>query len=139
ASAGPLLLQGANQVDNQNGQIVSQSLLTLLTGDLDNRARGTVAANGTLLLTATGALQNDNDGLIYSRDAGVRIQSASIGNDLGSVQAHGDLEIVSSALSNLGGRAISQVGNLDISADTLDNRGGTLASLEGWVRARLSG
>ncbi|MFG5864279.1 two-partner secretion domain-containing protein [Metapseudomonas sp. CR1201] len=139
ASAGPLLLQGATQVDNRNGQIVSQSLLTLLTGDLDNRARGTVAANAALLLTATGAVQNDDDGLIYSRDAGVRIQSASIDNGLGSVQASGDLEIVSSAFSNLGGRAISQAGNLDIRADTLDNRGGTLASLEGWVKARLSG
>ncbi|MBD2837287.1 DUF637 domain-containing protein [Pseudomonas sp. JM0905a] len=139
ASVGPLLLQGATQVDNQNGQIVSQGLLTLLTGNLDNRTRGTVAANDALLLTVTGAVQNDNDGLIYSRDAGVRIQSASIDNGLGTVQANGDLEIVSGAFSNLGGRAISQVGNLDINADTLDNRGGTLASLQGWVKARLSG
>ncbi len=139
ASVGPLLLQGATQVDNQNGQIVSQGLLTLLTGDLDNSNRGTVAANDALLLIATGAVQNDNDGLMYSRDAGVRIQSVSIDNSLGTVQANGDLEIVSGAFSNLGGRAISQVGNLDINADTLDNRGGTLASLQGWVKARLSG
>ncbi|MFZ6045087.1 filamentous hemagglutinin N-terminal domain-containing protein [Pseudomonas sp. CR3202] len=139
ASVGPLLLQGAIQVNNQNGQIVSQGLLTLLTGSLDNRHRGTVAANGALLLTATGAVQNDNDGLIYSRDAGVRIESASLDNGLGAIQARGDLEIVSGAFSNLGGRAISQAGNLEIRADNLDNRGGTLASLEGWIKARLSG
>ncbi|MDH4563185.1 filamentous hemagglutinin N-terminal domain-containing protein [Pseudomonas sp. BN411] len=139
ASVGPLLLQGATQVDNQNGQIVSQGLLTLLTGGLDNSNRGTVAANDALLLTATGAVQNNNDGLIYSRDAGVRIQSASIDNGLGTVQANGDLETISGAFSNLGGRAISQVGNLDINADTLDNRGGTLASLQGWAKARLGG
>ncbi|MDH4554052.1 filamentous hemagglutinin N-terminal domain-containing protein [Pseudomonas sp. BN417] len=139
ASVGPLLLQGASQVDNQGGQIVSQGLLTLLTGGLDNRNHGTIAANGALLLTATGAVQNDNDGLIFSRDAGVRIESASLDNGLGALQAKGDLEIASGDYFNLGGRAISQAGNLEIRTGNLDNRGGTLASLDGWVKARLSG
>ncbi|UCO97883.1 filamentous hemagglutinin N-terminal domain-containing protein [Metapseudomonas lalkuanensis] len=139
ASVGPLLLQGATQVDNRNGQIVSQSLLTLLTGGLDNRNRGTLAANGTLLLSTTGAVLNDNDGLIYSRDAGVHIESASLGNSQGAIQAQGDLAIVTGDFSNLGGQALSQAGNLDIAASNLDNRDGTLASLQGWIKARLGG
>ncbi|MCO6059746.1 hemagglutinin repeat-containing protein [Pseudomonas sp. MOB-449] len=139
ASVGPLVLLRATQVHNQSGQIVSQGLLTLFAGGLDNRNRGTVAANAALLLTATGAVQNDNDGLIFSRDASVRIESASLGNGLGALQAQGDLAIVTGDFSSLGGRAISQAGNLDISAGNLDNRGGTLASLQGWVKVRLSG
>ncbi|WP_271409609.1 two-partner secretion domain-containing protein [Pseudomonas sp. Q1-7] len=139
ASVGPLLLQGATQIDNQGGQIASQGPLTLLIGSLDNRNRGTVAANGALLLSASGAVQNDNDGLIYSRDADIAIQSASLDNNLGSIQAKGDLTIATGAFANLGGRTLSQAGSLAISASNLDNRGGTLASLQGWVKARLGG
>ncbi|UXY52656.1 two-partner secretion domain-containing protein [Pseudomonas tohonis] len=139
ASAGPLLLQGATRIDNQGGQIASQGLLILLAGSLDNRNRGTLAANGSLLLTASGAVQNDADGLIYSRDAGIRIKAASLGNSLGAIQSQGDLAIDTGTFSNLDGRTLSQVGNLDISAGNLDNRGGTLASVQGWVKARLGG
>ncbi|WP_374979210.1 hemagglutinin repeat-containing protein [Pseudomonas solani] len=139
ASTGALLLQGASRVDNQGGQIVSQSLLTLLGGSLDNSSRGTLAANGALLLSTSGAVQNDKDGLIHSREAGVRIESAGLTNTYGSLQAQGDLGIVTGELSNQGGRLLSLAGNLDITADTLDNRAGTLASLQGWVSARLGG
>lgn len=139
ASAGPLLLHGATRIDNQGGQIASQGLLTLLAGSLDNRNRGTLAANGALLLTASGALQNDNDGLIYSRDAGIRIKAANLGNSLGVIQSQGDLAIDTGTFANLGGRTLSQAGNLAIGAGNLDNRGGTLASVQGWVRARLGG
>ncbi|WP_271104218.1 filamentous hemagglutinin N-terminal domain-containing protein [Pseudomonas tohonis] len=139
ASTGALLLQGASRVDNQGGQIVSRSLLTLLSGSLDNSNRGTLAANGALLLSTSGAVQNDKDGLIHSREAGVRIESASLTNTFGSLQAQGDLGIVTGELTNQGGRLLSLAGNLDITADTLDNRAGTLASLQGWVSARLSG
>ncbi|CAN7718377.1 DUF637 domain-containing protein [Aquipseudomonas alcaligenes] len=139
ASTGALLLQGASRVDNQGGQIVSRSLLTLLGGSLDNSSRGTLAANGALLLSTSGAVQNDKDGLIHSREAGVRIESAGLTNTYGSLQAQGDLGIVTGELSNQGGRLLSLAGNLDITADTLDNRAGTLASLQGWVSARLGG
>ena len=139
ASVGPLLVQRATRVDNQGGQIVSQGALTLNSGNLDNRNRGTLAANGTLLLSTTGAVLNDNDGLIYSRDAGVHIESASLGNSQGAIQAQGDLAIVTGDFSNLGGQALSQAGNLDIAASNLDNRDGTLASLQGWIKARLGG
>ncbi|BAU77048.1 two-partner secretion domain-containing protein [Metapseudomonas furukawaii] len=139
ASAGPLVLQGVTRVDNQGGQIISQGLLTLLGGSLDNRSGGTLAANGALLLSTTGAVRNDEDGLIYSRDAGVRIDSANLTNSHGSIQSKGDLGIVTGDLANQGGRLLSQDGNLDITAGNLDNRGGTLVSLQGWVNARLSG
>ncbi|MFC4860100.1 two-partner secretion domain-containing protein [Pseudomonas sp. MAHUQ-62] len=139
ASVGPLLLQRATRVDNRGGQIVSQGALILNSGDLDNRNRGTLAANGALLLRTTGAVQNDNDGLVYSRDAGVHIESASLGNSQGAIQAQGDLAIITGDFSNLGGQALSQTGNLDIAAGNLDNRDGTLASLQGWIKARLGG
>ncbi|MDE3739086.1 DUF637 domain-containing protein [Pseudomonas resinovorans] len=139
ASGGTLLVQRATRVDNQGGQIVSQGALTLNSDDLDNRNRGTLAANGALLLSTTGAVQNDNDGLVYSRDAGVHIESASLGNRQGAIQAQADLAIVTGDFSNLGGQALSQAGNLDIAASNLDNRDGTLASLQGWIKARLGG
>ncbi|MFZ6050156.1 toxin C-terminal domain-containing protein [Pseudomonas sp. CR3202] len=138
ASTGPLLLQGASRVDNRGGQIASQGLLTLLTGSLDNRDQGTLAANGALLLTAGGAVQNSNDGLIYSRNAGLELMAASLDNTGGTLQVRGDLALaVGGALANLGGRLISQEGNVELEAATLDNRDGVFASLRGWVKARL--
>ncbi|MBX8477311.1 hypothetical protein K5D38_21250, partial [Pseudomonas cichorii] len=67
ASGGDWLLKRSSAVHNQGGQLVSQRLMTLNTGLLDNSNRGTVASNGTLLITASGQVLNNADGLIYSQ------------------------------------------------------------------------
>ena len=47
SGVGPLLITRSASIDNRGGQLVSQSLITLLTGNLDNRG-GTLASNGAL-------------------------------------------------------------------------------------------
>ncbi|MGY4638623.1 two-partner secretion domain-containing protein [Pseudomonas sp. TE24901] len=140
ASGGPLVISRSSQVDNQGGQLVSQGLLSLLTGSLDNRNRGTVAANDNLVIGSTGAVQNNSDGLIYSQNGDVRLNAASLANGKGSLQAHGALNLtVSGDIDNQSGRLISQNGDLSVGAANLDNRGGTLASIQGAIDGRIVG
>jgi len=140
ASVGPLRVERATQINNQGGQLASQGLLTLLTGGLDNRNRGTVAANDLLVLNATGAVQNDADGLIYSQNGGVQIDAASLGNGKGVVQSQGDLTLtVSGDVDNQSGRLQAKAGDVTVTGRHFDNRGGVLASLQGLLTTQLTG
>lgn len=140
ASVGDLLLKRADQVNNQGGQLASQRMMTLLTGGLDNRKGGTVAANGQLLLTASGKVQNDDGGLIYSKNANLNLQAASVENTKGTLQSQTALELKTSGdIDNLDGKIIAQDGELSVTADHVDNRGGTLSSLQNAFTARITG
>ncbi len=138
ASAGPLSIT-ADILNNQGGTLASRSTAKLVVGALDNSGSATLAANGALQVDATRALTNSVDGLIYSRDAHVNLNAASLDNTSGAIQAQGDLLLnVGGALNNQSGTLQSRSGSVDLIAASLDNRQGTLASLEGWVRTRIS-
>ncbi|WP_263263107.1 filamentous hemagglutinin N-terminal domain-containing protein [Pseudomonas sp. RIT-PI-S] len=140
ASAGNLSIQRASQINNQHGQLISQGALTLASGGLDNSNGGTVAANDALAVTATGAVQNANDGLIYSKNASLTLQAASLANAQGKLQSEGVLGVsLSGDLGNQNGKLIAQSGALNLAANTLDNRGGVLASLRSAFTARVDG
>ncbi|WP_434650257.1 filamentous hemagglutinin N-terminal domain-containing protein [Pseudomonas sp. D1-2] len=140
ASTGPLRVERATQLDNQGGQIASQSLLTLLIGGLDNRNRGTVAANDALVLATAGAVQNSADGLIYSQNGAVQIDADSLANGKGTVQSQGNLTlVVDQDIDNRSGRIQAKTGELSVEARNLDNRGGVLASLQGLLKTDLTG
>ncbi|WNZ86719.1 hemagglutinin repeat-containing protein [Pseudomonas sp. P108] len=141
-SGAALLIKRAASVDNQGGQLISQTLLSLLTsGDLNNSQRGTVSANGQLDLTAGGTLRNDADGLLSSRDAGVTLTAAAMNNSKGAVQSMTALTVNTGngAIDNQGGKIIAQNGDLTLNAASLDSRGGVLSSLNGLLQTRLSG
>ncbi|UWF47183.1 hemagglutinin repeat-containing protein [Pseudomonas sp. N3-W] len=139
-SGGPMVISRSTQINNQGGQLMSQGLLTLLTGGLDNRHRGTVAANDNLTLTSTGAVQNSDDGLIYSQNANLQLQAASLGNAKGALQSLGSMGVtVGGDIDNQSGRIIAQNGDLGLSAANIDNRGGTLASIKGALDAHVVG
>lgn len=139
ASSAPLVLKAAT-INNQNGQIISQQLMTLETGTLDNSQKGTVAANGDLILTATGAVQNNAEGLIYSQGGKLNLTADGINNAAGTLQSQGDLTLtVAQGLNNQGGKAIAQAGNLLINSASVDNTHGALASLEGLINAKVRG
>uniref|UniRef100_UPI003BB92404 hemagglutinin repeat-containing protein n=1 Tax=Pseudomonas poae TaxID=200451 RepID=UPI003BB92404 len=139
ASAGPLLLQSATQVNNQGGQIVSQGLLTLLAGGLDNRQRGTIAARNRVAISSTGVLQNDADGLIYSQEADLNINTAGLTNAGGAVQGQSGLSLdINGDIDNQRGKLLAQTGDTVIKANTLSNQGGSVASLTGLVDANLN-
>ncbi|MCE4056175.1 hemagglutinin repeat-containing protein [Pseudomonas sp. Au-Pse12] len=139
ASGGPLRIERAGQIDNQGGQIASQGLLTLFSASLDNRNRGTLAANDRLHLTVDGTLDNRSDGLIYSRNGDLQIQAGSLGNGQGTLQSQGALNLTTGDIDNQSGRILAQSGDLSIGAGNLDNRGGVLSSLQGAMTANLSG
>lgn len=121
-------------------KLASQGLLNLLTGGLDNRNGGTVAANKLLTLTASGTVQNSANGLIFSRDAGLTLNAASLDNAKGSLQSQGDLTVkTSGAIDNQSGRIVAKDGNLDITAASLDSRGGVLSSLQGAFSSHITG
>ncbi|WP_236180764.1 hemagglutinin repeat-containing protein [Pseudomonas mosselii] len=135
-----LLIQRVGLVDNQAGQIASQGLLKVLAGSIDNSQRGTLAANGALMLNSSRALSNTGDGLIYSQQGDVGLQAASLNNTKGTVQAKGAISVqANGVLDNQGGKLIAQDGALSVTADTLDNRGGILASLKQSLGVRTTG
>ncbi len=141
-SGAALLIKRSASIDNQGGQLISQTLLSLLTsGDLNNSQRGTVSANGQLDLTAGGTLRNDADGLLSSRDAGVNITAAALNNAKGAVQSMTALTVNTGngAIDNQGGKIIAQNGDLILNAASLDSRGGVLSSLNGLLQTRLNG
>lgn len=140
ASGGPLRIQRAAHIDNQGGQLVSKSLLSLLTGSLDNRNRGTLAALDQLTVDASGTVQNGADGLIYSQNGAVSLSAAELKNGGGAVQSQTGLTLhIRGAINNANGRLIAQNGDLLLNAGSLDNRGGILSSLRGALEARMAG
>ncbi|WP_239646774.1 filamentous hemagglutinin N-terminal domain-containing protein [Pseudomonas syringae] len=141
ASGGTLLLRRSTAINNQAGQLISQSLMTLNTsGQLDNSNRGTVAANNTLTVVASGNVLNDADGLIYSQSADAHVQAASLSNVRGTVQSVGALRVeVAGDVNNQNGRIIAQGGDLNVSAANLYSQGGVLSSLQGLFTANVTG
>ena len=141
-STGPLVLTRSASIDNRGGQMISQSLLRLLTsGDLNNSQRGTIAASSQLNLTAGGLLRNDGDGLISSSAADATLTAAALNNAGGAVQSMTALTINTGngAIDNQGGKIIAQNGDLNLTAASLDSRGGVLSSLKGLLQTRLTG
>ncbi|EGH33295.1 filamentous hemagglutinin, intein-containing, partial [Pseudomonas syringae pv. japonica str. M301072] len=138
---GNLLLRRSTAINNQAGQLISQSLMTLNTsGQLDNRNRGTVAANNTLTVVAGGSVFNDADGLIYSQSADAHLNAASLSNVRGAVQSVGALSVdVAGTVDNQNGRIIAQNGDLNLSGANLYSQGGVLSSLQGLFTAKLAG
>ncbi|WP_428842020.1 beta strand repeat-containing protein, partial [Pseudomonas syringae] len=141
ASGGNLLLRRSAAINNQAGQLISQSLMTLNTsGQLDNRNRGTVAANNTLTVVAGGSVLNDADGLIYSQNADAHLNAASLSNVRGAVQSVGALVVdVADTVDNQNGRIIAQGGDLNLTGANLYSQGGVLSSLQGLFTAKLAG
>lgn len=131
------MIKGVSDLSNRNGQLASQSSLQLLTGSLDNGSKGTIAAKDDLQITASGAVRNDADGLIYSQTGSLQLKAASLANGKGSIQSQTGLTLdVTGDLDNQSGKIIAQEGDVTIGAASIDNRGGILASIKGALEAR---
>jgi len=140
AGAGPVLIKGVTDLSNQNGQLASQKTLELLTGSLDNSNKGTIAARDLLQISASGAVRNNADGLIYSQNAALQLKAASLHNGKGALQSETGLTLnVTGDLDNQSGKVIAQNGDVSISAANIDNRGGILSSIKGALEARTVG
>ncbi|WP_230151284.1 hemagglutinin repeat-containing protein [Pseudomonas brassicacearum] len=133
-------ITNADAINNQGGELSSQGSVTVRTDSLDNRNKGTVAANGKLLVTATGKVNNADQGLIASRSAGVELKAASLDNAKGTLQGKGLVTVdVTGDIDNQGGSIIAQDAKLSVFATNLDNRGGVLSSVKAALEARTTG
>ncbi|WP_233631332.1 MULTISPECIES: two-partner secretion domain-containing protein [unclassified Pseudomonas] len=106
-SATQALRVGAASLDNQSGQVLGGTSLTLGAGSIGNTAKGLINSSGTLDLTAS---------------------SLDSGNG-GEVSAAHDMTLVLNALTLNGGRLMSQAGlSIDMAGHDLDNRGGLITA-----------
>ncbi|WP_430458896.1 hemagglutinin repeat-containing protein [Pseudomonas brassicacearum] len=127
-------------INNRGGELSSQGVMTVRTASLDNSNKGTVAANGKLLVSATGAVNNAEKGLLASRAAEVELDAASLNNAKGTLQGEGLVTVdVSGDIDNQGGSIIAKDAKLSVFATNLDNRGGVLSSVKAALEARATG
>lgn len=132
SAAGSLLLKRSAAVENQGGELSSQQWLRLFTGRLDNRQKGRVAANDSVLVSITGQVQNGDGGEILSRQAGLQINAGRLDNTKGLLQAKSTLGLeVTTDAGNQGGQVIAQQGDLTLKAASFDNNAGKVSALNG--------
>jgi filamentous hemagglutinin len=138
ASLGPLVITRANQIDNrrQAGQPGTEPV--------DRRPRQPQWRYCCSQQTADphcqwyGAKQCERSDFQPRRWPD--LNAASLDNAKGSLQSQGDLTVkTSGAIDNQSGRIVAKDGNLDITAASLDSRGGVLSSLQGAFSSHITG
>ncbi|MEL4168388.1 DUF637 domain-containing protein [Pseudomonas sp. ZS001] len=121
----------------QGGKLVSQGKLTLTANRIDNSDDGYIASVKVMALTAHQHLLNTGKAII-STEQGLTIAGGEVDNTNGSLLSQDDLKVdIVGDLLNRDGSAIAQAGNVDIEASSLDNRGGVLATVNGWLKTAL--
>lgn len=139
SSAGSLLIQRSTQVNNKGGELSSHSWLSLFTDELDNSAKGTLAASDKLLIIASGSVDNTNEGLIASRNGELEMDAGSLANAKGQLQAKQTLHVeVTADVGNQDGQIVAKQGKLSVKAANLDNQRGRLAALNDEVRVETA-
>ncbi|WP_052915325.1 two-partner secretion domain-containing protein [Pseudomonas brassicacearum] len=142
-SAGQITSQGdlvatLKSFNQQDGKVVSQGKLTLTADRINNSDDGYIASVKAMSLTAHQQLFNNNEAII-STEQGLTINGGGLDNTKGSLLSQGDLKVdITGDFVNRDGSAITQAGNVDVEANSLDNRGGVLASVGGWLKAELN-
>ncbi|MCF2133970.1 MULTISPECIES: hemagglutinin repeat-containing protein [Mycetohabitans] len=144
----------ARDLRNQGGMIRTKGQSNLdvsVDGTLDNRAQGTLAADGDLKVTAptvdnrrgkligvhglrveSTTLDNRKDGLLNATEGHLKVDSQGhIHNAGGTIQAAGELTLDSTGLDNTDGAIRGSQVKLDTRQATLNNTGGTLMSTAG--------
>ncbi|WP_207283556.1 DUF637 domain-containing protein [Pseudomonas sp. FW300-N2F2] len=123
--------------NQQNGKLVSQGQLTLTADSIRNSDDGYIASVKAMSLTAHQQLFNTGKAII-STEQGLTISGGAVDNANGSLLSQGDLIVdITGDLVNQDGSVITQAGNVDVEASSLDNRGGVLASVDGWLKTTL--
>jgi filamentous hemagglutinin len=117
------------------GGLISQTgagntTINVHTGLLDNQ-HGTIESNGGKLTVTSGKLVNDDGVIDHAGDGLLRIDSGELSNlkgepGNGAIRSNGDIVITAAAVTN--GGAISAQKSIQLSATSLRNDSGTLAS-----------
>lgn len=126
-SAGSLSLANLGRIDNRGGEISSQQSFGLSVQHLDNSLQGRIISAGQLDLHADQLL---NGGLgLLSGWQGLTVSGGSVDNSGGTLSSKsGTLNVtLSGTLDNHAQGALVSLGKQQISAATLDNRGGIVS------------
>ncbi|WP_095136424.1 filamentous hemagglutinin N-terminal domain-containing protein [Pseudomonas sp. Irchel s3a10] len=108
------------------GALVAEGSLTVKAGSLDNSNKGILSSGAGQTLTLSGALNNNQDGLISS-DGALDLLSMALTNVGGAINAQQAIIATVSRLDNSGGQIASNDAiTLNLSGD-LNNNGGRLA------------
>ncbi|WP_460352576.1 MULTISPECIES: two-partner secretion domain-containing protein [unclassified Pseudomonas] len=108
------------------GALVAEGSLTVKAGSLDNSNKGILSSGAGQSLTLSGALNNNQGGLIAS-DAALVLVSMALTNVGGAINAQQAITATVSRLDNSGGQIASNDAiTLNLSGD-LNNNGGRLA------------
>ncbi|WP_426715810.1 hemagglutinin repeat-containing protein, partial [Chromobacterium violaceum] len=153
---GEAQLQVGQNFNNQHGQVLSNGALTVSANRLDN-SQGTLASQGALQTQLRQDLNNQGGALLSAQALNLslpgainnqqgqiqgdslQVNGASLDNRGGTVKAigNGDHQLhLAGKLDNSAGGAVLSNGNLDLKADQLDNRQGSLQA-SGLLNARV--
>jgi filamentous hemagglutinin len=125
---GQLLLKNLAGVDNRNGEISSEEAFELVAKQLDN-SDGQVLSNQKLTLRIEQALTSVK-GKIAA--AALQVRVTSLDNSAGTLLSDGDLQVtVDGLLTNQNKGLIKAAGQLTLNSNGLDNQGGTLLGSTG--------
>jgi filamentous hemagglutinin len=122
ASGGPMLLELAGALRNQ-GRLTSNQTLQVNAARIDNQ--GTLGAQGKVTLHASGAIENQQDSLLFA-GGDLQLRSASLLNRYADLYSKGNLSYAAldgskaEQLSNLSG-SIESEGDIDLKVKQLEN------------------
>ncbi|WP_283190188.1 hemagglutinin repeat-containing protein [Pseudomonas sp. PMCC200344] len=123
SAPGQLLLKNLAGVNNRNGEISSEEAFDLVARQLDN-SDGQVLSNQKLTLRIEQALTSVK-GKIAA--AALQVRAASLDNSAGTMLSDGDLQVtVDGLLTNQNKGLIKAAGQLTLNSNGLNNQGGTL-------------
>ncbi|WP_082555842.1 hemagglutinin repeat-containing protein [Pseudomonas sp. Root329] len=123
SAPGQLLLKNLAVVNNRNGEISSEEAFELVAKQLNN-SDGQVLSNQKLTLRIEQALTSVK-GKIAA--AALQVHAASLDNSAGTMLSDGDLQVtVDGLLVNQNKGLIKAAGQLTLNSNGLDNQGGTL-------------
>ncbi|WP_188258733.1 DUF6883 domain-containing protein, partial [Pseudomonas sp. PSB18] len=155
-SSGQAFTLAAQNLDNDNGRVLSSQGLTLRIAQALNNVRGMIGAatldaqaqslnnnggtftsRGNLDLTIDNQLDNQAQGLISAAQL-LTLNSGDLNNQGGSLLAGGALVLNAMALNNSVNGLINAQGDLTLTADSLDSSAGGEVSAKGDVNLTLS-
>ncbi|WP_375804571.1 hemagglutinin repeat-containing protein [Burkholderia glumae] len=131
AISGDSVAVSAGSIENSRGKIAANSL-SVTASELNNQG-GMLTQLGTAATSINigGALDNSNGGVIQTNGTDLRLTSTGLDNDGGTVTHAGTgtltIDAGSGGLSNVGGHIVGN-GGASVSAGTIDNTGGVLAT-----------
>ncbi|MDY4281556.1 MAG: filamentous hemagglutinin, partial [[Pasteurella] mairii] len=116
----------ATSIENQGGSIVTQGNFTVNTGYLDN-AQGKLATNKNLHIDTHQGELNSRDGMLFATE-NMTLNTGMLNNENGTILTKQNLQINThnQSLNNSHNAKIQALGNLQLSTQQLDNRGGVV-------------